>query len=167
MHDYVQQLRAAVEAFAAANIPTPPCWRLDLFVPGRPAAQGSKRHVGGGRLVEQSKAVAPWRTAVAWHVAQTFTQAPLDGPLVLAVEFVMPRPAATPKRSTPPAIKRPDLDKLIRAVDDALSGVIWRDDSQVVRVDARKRLAELDELPGAWIRVGVEHANGAEGHHHA
>lgn len=128
-------------------------WALDLFIPGRPAPQGSKRHVGGGRLIESSKHVAPWRTAVAWHAAQVYDGAPLAGPVVLRLEFVMPRPTSTPKRSTPPAIRKPDLDKLIRAVDDALSGVVWRDDSLVVDLHATKRLAELDEQPGMRIRV--------------
>ena len=35
-----------------------------VFIPGVPAPQGSKRHVGGGRLVESSKKVKPWRRAV-------------------------------------------------------------------------------------------------------
>ena len=128
-------------------------WALELFVPGRPAPQGSKRHVGGGVMVESSKAVAPWRTTVAWHAAQTYRGAPLDGAVWAGLTFVMPRPAATPKRSTPQAVKRPDLDKLTRAVFDALSGVVWRDDSQVIQVVASKRLAELDEQPGVHIRV--------------
>jgi crossover junction endodeoxyribonuclease RusA len=129
-------------------------WDLDLFVPGRPAPQGSKRHVGGGRMVESSKAVGPWRTMVAWHAAQVYRGAPLDGPLRVALVFVMPRPSGTPKRSTPAAIKRPDTDKLSRAVFDALSGVVWRDDSQVVELHAFKRIAGIDEQPGANIRVG-------------
>lgn len=126
---------------------------LDVFVPGRAAAQGSKRHVGGGRLVEQSKAVAPWRTTVAWHAAQVFDGPLADGPIAVAIEFVMPRPASCPKRSTPPAVKRPDCDKLCRAIFDALSGVIWRDDSLVIDMHATKRLAEIGETPGARIRV--------------
>lgn len=128
---------------------------VSLFVPGRPAPQGSKRHVGGGILVESSKAVAPWRTSVAWHAAQAHSGAPLDGPLAVRIEFVMPRPSGCPKRTTPAAVKRPDVDKLARAVLDALSDVVWRDDSQVVDLHATKRLAELDEQPGAHIRVGV------------
>ncbi|MFC5996932.1 RusA family crossover junction endodeoxyribonuclease [Pseudonocardia hispaniensis] len=128
-------------------------WLLDLFVPGRPAPQGSKRHVGNGVLVESSKHVAPWRTTVAWHAAQAHTAAPLDGPLTVRIEFVMPRPSGTPKRATPPAIKRPDIDKLTRAVLDALSGVVWRDDSQVVDLHPTKRIAEIDEQPGARVRV--------------
>lgn len=139
----------------AAELPaiSPPGVWLDLFVPGRPAPQGSKRHVGRGILVESSKALAPWRTSVAWHAAQVYRAAPLDGPLAVRVEFLMPRPAGTPKRSTPAAVKRPDLDKLTRAIFDALSLVVWRDDSQIVDVHATKRIAELDEQPGAHIRV--------------
>lgn len=125
-----------------------------MFVPGRAAPQGSKRHVGRGVLVESSKAVGPWRTVVAWHLAQQWTAAPLDGPLCVVLAFVMPRPASSPKRSTPAAVKRPDLDKLTRACLDAGSGVVWRDDSQVVHLDASKRIAELDEQPGVWVRAG-------------
>lgn len=131
-------------------------WTVSVFIPGRPAPQGSKRHVGNGVMVESSKALAPWRTTVAWHLAQAHRAAPLDGPLFVVLEFVMPRPAACPKRSTPPAVKRPDLDKLTRGCLDAGSAVVWRDDSQIVRLDARKRIARLDEQPGAWIRVAAE-----------
>lgn len=127
---------------------------LDVFVAGRAAPQGSKRHVGRGILVESSKALAPWRTTVAWHAAQVYRAAPLDGPLDVQVEFVMPRPAGLPKRKpTPPHTKRPDVDKLIRSILDALTGVVWRDDSQIVDLHPTKRYAELDEQPGARIRV--------------
>ncbi len=71
------------------------------------------------------------------------------------IEFVMRRPAVTPKRSTPPATKRPDLDKLTRAVLDALSGIVWRDDSLIVDLHPSKRLAEIGEQAGARIRVAV------------
>lgn len=128
-------------------------WALDMYVPGRAAPQGSKRHVGNGVMVESSKAVGPWRTVVAWHAAQAWTTAPLDGPVAVIYEFVMPRPSGTPKRSTPPAVKRPDIEKLARAVSDALSGIVWRDDSQVVDMRLIKRLAELDEQPGMRVQV--------------
>jgi crossover junction endodeoxyribonuclease RusA len=126
---------------------------FETFVPGRPAAQGSKRHVGGGRLVEQSKAVAPWRTLVSWHVAQKWTEGPLDGPVRVVLMFVMPRPSSTSKRLTPPAVKRPDIDKMQRAILDALTAICWVDDSQVVDIHATKRLAEVDETPGCRIMV--------------
>jgi hypothetical protein len=70
------------------------------------------------------------------------------------LSFVMPRPVATPKRRTPPAVKKPDLDKCIRAVFDALTGVVLADGSLVVDVHgARKRLADIGEEPGVVIVV--------------
>lgn len=132
-------------------------WELEVFVPGKPAAQGSKRHVGHGRMIEQSKAVGPWRERVAYAASQQRGGQiiPRDVPLRVVLHFVMPRPASCPKRSTPAATKRPDADKMIRAVFDALTGVTWTDDSQVVAVSAFKRLAALDETPGCHIRVAV------------
>jgi crossover junction endodeoxyribonuclease RusA len=140
---------------AALDIPPATGWALDLFIPGRPAPQGSKRHVGNGILVESSKAVAPWRTTVAWSVSQVWKSGPLSGPVRVELEFVMPRPSATPKRKpTPPAVKKPDLDKLQRAVFDALSRIVWSDDSVITEVRATKRIADLDEQPGCRIQVG-------------
>lgn len=123
-----------------------------IWVPGIPAPQGSKRHVGRGILIESSKRVGPWRAVVALTVGEHTTHV-LDGPVRLDLRFVMPRPKATPKRSTPPAVKKPDLDKLVRAVLDAITGVTYRDDSQVVALSASKRLAELGETPGLELHI--------------
>lgn len=126
---------------------------LDVFVPGTPAAQGSKRHVGGGRMVESSKALGPWRSTVTLAVHQACPGPALTGAVAVSVEFVLPRPKSTPKRSTPPHIRKPDVDKLIRAVFDAVTdaGVVWGDDSQVDVVQASKRTAEVGETPGVRI----------------
>ncbi|APU20919.1 RusA family crossover junction endodeoxyribonuclease [Actinoalloteichus sp. GBA129-24] len=130
-----------------------------VFVAGHPAPQGSKRHVGRGILVESSKAVKPWRESIRW-AASGMTRHGAGEPVAVDLEFVMPRPTSTPKRRTPPAVKRPDLDKLVRAVFDALTsaGTI-ADDSQATELRARKRLAELDEIPGVHIRVMSANAN--------
>lgn len=152
--EYAKKIMAGVDTFNRYWPRT--VWELEIFVPGKPAAQGSKRHVGNGRLIEQSKAVGPWRERVAYSAAQQRGGEIIarDVPLRVLLNFVMPRPASCPKRSTPPAVKRPDTDKMIRAVFDALSGVTWTDDSQVVQVSASKRLAAVDETPGCHIRVG-------------
>lgn len=124
-----------------------------LFVPGKPAPQGSKKHVGHGILIESSKALGPWRTLVAWSVAQHWHVGPLEGPVWVDLGFVLPRPKATPKRKTPPAIKAPDADKLTRGIFDALTGVCWKNDSQIIDFHTSKRIAELDELPG--VQIGI------------
>jgi len=128
---------------------------LTFFVPGKPAPQGSKKHVGNGRMVEMSRDLKPWRESIRWAALER-SHGPLmyEGPVSVRLQFVMPRPASAPKRSTPPAIKRPDLDKLIRSVLDALSSAgVWHDDSQVVEVYASKRIAELAEKPGVAVLV--------------
>lgn len=129
-----------------------------IFVSGAPAAQGSKKFVGvrKGRavLVEQSKNVGPWRKAVA-DAAQLNADGLLEGPVALTLEFVMPRPKSTPRRSTPPAVKRPDLDKLARAICDALTGIWFADDSRITHLAATKRLAEIGEKPGVHITATV------------
>lgn len=128
---------------------------LDVFVPGRPAPQGSKRYLGPGRpLIESSKAVAPWRADIRTHLTATHTSGPIPGAVAVHLEFVLPRPASTPKRATPAAVKRPDLDKLIRAVLDAITSAgCWHDDSQVVALHTTKRLAELGETTGCRIVI--------------
>lgn len=128
-----------------------------IFVPGTPAPQGSKSFKGfrGGRgvLIESSKAVGPWRERVAFAAHTHDNTGPWDCAVTLDLAFVMPRPKSTPKRSTPPAIRRPDLDKLIRAICDALTDVWITDDSRIVDLHASKRIAELGETPGAHITL--------------
>lgn len=130
---------------------------LEVFIPGKPAPQGSKNSYGRGRMVESSKAVGPWRERVAYMALQARTGVPIgrETPVLLTVAFVMPRPVSAPKRSTPPAIRQPDLDKCVRAIGDALTGVTWVDDAQVTQIVASKRIAELDEVAGCHITVAV------------
>ena len=148
---------------------------LTITVHGTPAPQGSKRafrnqHSGRIQQVESSKRVAPWRSDVrdaAFHAVDRLDQhtAALlwEAPLAVRIEFRLPRPKghwlpANSRRPEPelhpyapahPAGK-PDLDKLTRAVLDALTGIVWRDDSQVVHIEAWKH---YDGRPGADITV--------------
>jgi Holliday junction resolvase RusA-like endonuclease len=59
------------------------------------------------------------------------------GPVKVQITFHLPRPKSRPKRHTHPDV-RPDLDKLQRAVLDALTGIAWRDDAQVCAIAAEK-----------------------------
>ena len=129
---------------------------LAFVVPGKPAPQGSKRHVGRGVLIESSQDVGPWRERVALAAHNAMNHQPLlTGAVVIDIAFVLPRPLSTPKRTTPPAVKKPDIDKLARAVLDALTHTVIADDSQVVELCAYKRLARLNESPGATIRIAT------------
>jgi len=134
------------------NAPAPAA--LAWFVPGHPAPQGSKRYVGHGRMIESSKKLAPWRERIALTAHNEMRGRPLlAGPTTITLEFILTRPKSTPKRRTPPATRQPDIDKLARAVLDALTGTTLIDDAQVTELTARKRLAELGETPGVNIAV--------------
>ena len=124
---------------------------------GIPAAQGSKRHVGGGRMVESSRAVGPWREAVRAETQRAMgTSGPLHGPLYVDARFWLPRPASLPKRIRYPA-KRPDLDKLARALLDGLTeGGAWGDDGQVVSLAVSKRYVGDGAAPGCTVQIEME-----------
>lgn len=105
-------------------------------------------------MVESSRAVGPWREAVRAETQRAMTEpvirAPFGGPLSVILVFSLPRPASLPKKVRHP-VRRPDLDKLARAVLDGLTaGGAWKDDSQVVRLAAWKEYAS-DEGPGCMI----------------
>lgn len=134
---------------------------LNVFVAGKPAPQGSKRgmqHRATGKviLVESSKAVKPWREDVRAALLDEHGQPKvrIEGAVVVKFVFVMPRPVSTPKKRTPPAMRKPDIDKLVRAVLDAITsaGVI-EDDARVVGLSAHKRLADIGEPTGCTIIV--------------
>lgn len=98
---------------------------------------------------EANKNTMPWRAAVSAKAAEMMDGMPLlTGPVSVDAEFVFPRPKAhfrTGKRDgelrdNPPfwhAIT-PDLDKLQRAIGDALSGIVVRDDRQIAEWRVRK-----------------------------
>ena len=128
---------------------------VTIAVEGIPAPQGSKRHIGNGRMIEVSKRLKPWRQSVATATRAVMgRRLPLDCAVAIHLQFVMPRPVSTPKRlPTPPAVKRPDIDKTARACLDAITGIAICDDSQVVDLRATKRIAELGERPGVVIEI--------------
>ena len=60
---------------------------ITFHVSGTPAPQGSKRHVGGGRMIESSKKVEPWREAVARVASAHLLDESLDGHLRVIIRF--------------------------------------------------------------------------------
>lgn len=132
---------------------------MEFFVPGVPAPGGSKTSYGRGRIVDSCKRNKPWRAMVALAAMQAGCT-PLDGPLTLSVIFWMPRPKGhfrkdgTLKPSAPARpIVAPDTTKLLRSTEDALKGITWHDDAQIVYQVASKEYAARDGIPGADIKI--------------
>ena len=128
-------------------------FEVNIEVFGEPASQGS-HSVIHGRIVQVNSAKHKrWRNAVAFAAMDVITEGfePIDEPLELSVIFYLPRPK-TATRDFPAVM--PDLDKLIRAVGDSLSGLVYVDDSRIVSISAHKRYAD-HRGPGAFIRVNT------------
>jgi Holliday junction resolvase RusA-like endonuclease len=145
---------------------------ITFEVRGRPVPQGSKVarakvvvEEAGGILTHRAKAwpveqagarLKTWRELVGWSAVQALIALPgrslrpyyqADEPLLLKVHFRLKTPQK-PDRNYPTVT--PDLDKLLRAVGDALQGVLYADDKQICGVFASKTW--LRE-PGALIQV--------------
>lgn len=117
-----------------------------FFVEGKPETQGSMM-VMRGRVIHSSDAnLRAWRTKVA-QIAKLTGVKKVEGAVTLTIHFHLLRPK-TITRAQP--FLKPDLDKLIRAIMDALTGVAYTDDGQVVSITATK---EYSERAGAWIEV--------------
>jgi crossover junction endodeoxyribonuclease RusA len=111
-------------------------------------------------LTESNRNVKSWSQLVAEGANHALGERPaseravvMDG-VRLTVAFYLPRPKKYQKRGVNPAhLTAPDLDKLVRAIKDALTHVIWHDDSQVIELVARKDYAAMDDSPHVDVRI--------------
>ena len=75
------------------------------------------------------------------------------GPIRLAIMFYLQRPKSLPRTRMVPHLKKPDCTKLARGTEDALTGVVFRDDSQVVQLEISKHYAGIGESPRAVVTI--------------
>jgi crossover junction endodeoxyribonuclease RusA len=118
---------------------------ISFSADGVPVPQGSLKVINGHVLHSQGSALAVWRSTIA--LSARFAGAkPLEGAMGIEITFRVRRPK-TVKREYPSVA--PDLDKYIRACLDALTGICYIDDSQVVDIKAKK---VYSDQPGADIK---------------
>lgn len=101
-------------------------------------------------VTSDNKSVKGWEESVRAAIQQHCAGAFFEGPVIVRIDFDLPRPKSMPKR-VQHHTKKPDLDKLARGSLDAMKGVIWPDDSQVVELHVKKRYGGLQ--PQASIEV--------------
>lgn len=145
---------------------------LRFEVIGRPVPQGSNRAFtpkGGSRafIVAGNQAtLSKWRGDIRNALEGSKPPQPVAGPVRMDLTFGLTRPKShyhpvtksrrvIELRADAPAfyLGKPDTDKLERAVLDALTGVVYLDDSQVFEVTGRKVWIEPGE-PGLRAEVG-------------
>lgn len=143
---------------------------ISFFVPGIPAPGGSKRFVGFAKSTGRAILIDAagqrnknWRSICGDMGSQAMSGKPvLEGPLSAIFIFRMPRPkghygtragVSTLKQSAPSRpLTKPDVTKLVRSTEDALTSIVWRDDAQIVSQEARKYFAE-DGKCGCQITI--------------
>lgn len=133
---------------------------ISFTVEGHPATKGSVRAVVRGRTkagkakaitIPMSKRLPAWNEAVGRAAREAMRGRPMydrNTPVEVVIHFYMPRPKK-PSRSWP----RCDVDKLLRATLDAMSGIVFADDDQVVDAHPHKWFAGMGSDPGATIHV--------------
>jgi Holliday junction resolvase RusA-like endonuclease len=132
-------------------------------VVGRPAPQGSKAAFkdkrGNARMKETSVGLVPWRAAVAAAArtaraegGHTFT-----GPLKVTAQFRLPMPKSRPAWMRAQGYGlcevAPDLDKLMRALGDAMKDGGLIGDDALIAVEHLSKVEVWDAWTGAVIRV--------------
>lgn len=118
-----------------------------FFVKGRPVPQGSLKFIQGRPIHVRAHDLALWRADIARNAELHGYKPVADSGVKVEISFIFDRPKSS-KRSFPWV--KPDLDKLIRAVLDGLTGVAYVDDCQVILISASK---VYGERTGAWIEV--------------
>ena len=121
-------------------------------VKGTPQPKGSARaFVRNGRAIvtADNPAVASWEQTIRFCL-QEWPHGILTGPVALDMTFTLVRPASVSAKRRPQPIVKPDGDKLLRACQDALKGIVYRDDAQVTDAHVRK---EYGETPGMACEV--------------
>ena len=135
-----------------------------IVIPSNPIPKGSIRAFIGkttGRAIvvaDRRKQLRQWEATIAEHASRHCNGGPHSGMVCVSMIFIFKRPKShfgsgrNAERMKPLApcghMQRPDVDKLVRAVLDGLTGVAFVDDSQVVMIEARKRW-------GSWSRAEI------------
>jgi Holliday junction resolvase RusA-like endonuclease len=134
---------------------------VTLVIPGTPTAKARPKFVRAtGRTYTPARtALAENRVWLAWQDAGRPRLA--DGPVCMRVDFVLTRPqghwkadgtlSAAGQRSDWPT-KKPDVDNACKLVADALNGCAFRDDSQIVMLQAVKLWIAEDRI---WAAEGA------------
>lgn len=90
-----------------------------------------------------------WKSLVCIAAREAWGDRPVEmGAALLYVDFIFLRPKSVSVKKRPYHTTKPDLDNLVKSVKDAMTGLVWKDDSQVVTCRSRKEYCEQLDLLG-------------------
>lgn len=113
-------------------------------IPGTPVAQGRPRFSRYGHAYDPATS-RQYKQAVAFCARNAYSDDPLTGAISVTMRIYRPIQKAGSKKlhadkeagRVRPTVK-PDVDNVYKAVSDAMTGIIWHDDNQIVQVNISK-----------------------------
>ena len=139
------QVRLSAELAAA------PAHAITFTVHGPAATKGSTHSMPSnqtGKIITLANDVSlpAWTQGVAWSAkAARVPLIPKPRGVVVLVWYVFARPKSVSVTARPLMTVKPDIDKVLRATLDALTGIAYEDDAQVVDSHQRKRYSVRTE----------------------
>ena len=116
---------------------------IKLIIPGEPVAKARPRVTKYGTYTPQK--TKDYEELVKWTCRNQYKDKPLEGPLRVDISFYMYIPKNTSKRRRTLKeskiilpVKRPDIDNLAKSITDALNGLVYKDDNQIVELHLYK-----------------------------
>lgn len=142
---------------------------IEFVVPTVPVPQPRQRHRivnARGRQFTQNYTptkhpVNACKAAIQQAFFSVYKGPPLNGPISMLLVFVFPRPKAKIWKTKPMprewyTASRNDWDNLGKTVSDALNGIAWHDDGQIVSVSLSRVIAAGDEQPHIFVRISPD-----------
>ena len=126
--------------------------KIHFFVHGYAIPQGRPRfaRTEKGVIAYDPATSKGWKASVRNQAIFNKADILFLGALDMRLSFYLLRPKSLPKKIEH-HVKKPDLDNLMKAIKDALKGVCYRDDSQIISVTATKKYTSLN--PGVAIEI--------------
>lgn len=129
-------------------------YKLEFNV--NPTAKGRPRFARMGKFV---RAITPEKTRSAeaelrWLMSEQFKAKPLEGAITLAVDFYFMRPKSISEKKRPHMIVKPDLGNVLKTLEDAGNGILWRDDSQIINISMRKLYGDSPKIKLTFAEMG-------------
>lgn len=124
-----------------------------IIITGRIIGKGRPRMNRETGTVYTPEETKRYEALVAWcyrtQRGKFFNEFPVK--VTIIAEFAVPKGTPKAKREAMLAwniepMKKPDIDNIAKIVLDALNGVAYKDDKQVVKIDCCKRYAEEHRL---------------------
>ena len=114
---------------------------------GDPRPQGRPRFARMGKFVKayDPKDSRDYKQTLAAQIAAQNPEYVADRAICLECEFIFARPKTLPKK-VQDHTRKPDIDNLVKSFLDAATGILWRDDTQIVSISARKDYGDVPQI---------------------